>query len=405
MFEGIDLLDPTKIIPEELAPVQAIGLLTLDRNPTNFFAETEQVAFHPGNLAPGIDVTDDPLLQARLFSYIDTQLTRLGGPNFGQIPINRPHAPVNDMLRDGFHQDAVHSGVAPYKPNSLDGGCPFFAGADDHAFTEAPVKIADGATKVRGQAASYDDHFSQVRQFWLSMSPVEKEHIIRAYTFELGKVYEQSIKERQLQALANIDPQLCSEVATGLGLPAPEPTIEIVDVDPSPALSQLGKEWPVDGRIVGIVVDDGIDPQELDELRTTIDDAGLVPLIIAAHGGMIGDVAIQRTFATARSVEFDALLLGGCPAPAPDALASRDGKAGAADVDDLDPRVVLLIEECFRQAKVIGSWAAGGEALTKAGYQTGTGIVTGASAERTFQTMLGLLAEHRVWDRFATSVA
>ena len=126
-FEGIDLLDPTKIVPEELAPVQPIGMLTLSRNPTNFFAETEQVAFHVGHLVPGIDVTDDPLLQARLFSYVDTQLTRLGGPNFSQIPINRPHAPVNDMLRDGFHQHAVHAGVAPYRPNSLDGGCPFHA--------------------------------------------------------------------------------------------------------------------------------------------------------------------------------------------------------------------------------------------------------------------------------------
>jgi catalase len=128
-FAGIDLLDPTKIVPEELAPVQRIGLLTLNANPTNFFAETEQVAFHVGNLIPGIDVTDDPLLAGRLFSYVDTQITRLGGPNFNQLPINRPQAPVNDLLRDGMHQTAVHSGVAPYRPNSLDGGCPFTAGA------------------------------------------------------------------------------------------------------------------------------------------------------------------------------------------------------------------------------------------------------------------------------------
>ncbi|WP_190215904.1 catalase, partial [Kitasatospora indigofera] len=128
-FQGIDLLDPTKIVPEELAPVRPIGLLTLNANPTNYFAETEQVAFHPGHLVPGIDVTDDPLLAGRLFSYLDTQISRLGGPNFAQIPVNRTHAPVNDMLRDGFHQDAVHTGVAPYRPNSLDGGCPFLAGA------------------------------------------------------------------------------------------------------------------------------------------------------------------------------------------------------------------------------------------------------------------------------------
>ena len=188
-FQGIDLLDPTKLVPEEDAPVQAIGLMTLTGNPTNYFAETEQVAFHVGNLVPGIDVTDDPLMQARLFSYIDTQLTRLGGPNFHQIPINRPHAPVNDMLRDGFHQDAVHGGVAPYRPNSLDGGCPFVAGADDGAFLEAAVTVA--GAKTRSAPASYDDHFSQVRQFWLSMTPVEQDHIVLAYTFELTKCFEQ----------------------------------------------------------------------------------------------------------------------------------------------------------------------------------------------------------------------
>src|SRR6476469_4819767 len=143
MFEGIDLLDPTKLVPEELAPVQPIGLMTLTANPTNFFAETEQVAFHVGNLVPGIDVTNDSLLQARLFSYVDTQLTRLGGPNFNQIPINRPQEPVNDMLRDGYHQHAVHSGVAPYRPNSLDGGCPFHAGATDRPFVEVPAVVQE----------------------------------------------------------------------------------------------------------------------------------------------------------------------------------------------------------------------------------------------------------------------
>ncbi len=138
MFEGIDLLDSTKMVPEELAPVQVIGTLTLNGNPTNYFAETEQVAFHVGHLVPGIDVTDDPLLAGRLFSYLDIQLLRLGGPNFNQIPINRPHAPVNDMLRDGYHQDAVHGGIAPYRPHSLDGGNPFPATQDEGAYIEAP---------------------------------------------------------------------------------------------------------------------------------------------------------------------------------------------------------------------------------------------------------------------------
>ncbi len=404
-FQGIDLLDPTKIVPEELAPVQAIGLLTLNRNPSNYFAETEQVAFHPGHLPPGIDVTDDPLLQARLFSYLDTQITRLGGPNFAQIPINRPHAPVNDMLRDGFHQDAVHRGVAPYKPNSLDGGCPFFAGTDDDAFIDAPVAMASDATKVRAQPASFDDHFSQTRLFWQSMTAVEKEHIIRAYTFELGKCYEQAVKERQLQCLANIDPVLCSEVATGLGLPAPEPTEPSAGVEPSPALSQLGRTWPTDGRTIGIVVDPEADIDGLRALRTEILGAGMVPLIIAPHGGMVDGLAVQRTFATTRSVEFDALLLAGCPAPAPDALTARDGKAGAADTVTLDPRVVLMLEECFRQCKAIGAWGRGVDALDAAGFTAGTAIVTAEDALATLSAVQELIAGHRAWQRFPTALA
>ena len=176
-------------------------------------------------------------------------------PNFHQIPINRPHAPVNDMFRDGFHQDAVHGGVAPYRPNSLDGGCPFHAtGAKDGAFVEVAARVAE-STKVRELPASFEDHYSQVRQFWLSMTPPEKEHIAPAYTFELAKCYEQAIKERQLLALANIDPDLCAQVAAGLGLPAPEATVPLVDLDPSPALSQVGDTWPTDGRMIGIVVD------------------------------------------------------------------------------------------------------------------------------------------------------
>ena len=162
---GIDLLDPTKIVPEELVPVEPIGLMTLNRNPTNFFAETEQVAFNPNNLIPGIDVTDDPLLQVRLFSYVDTQLTRLGGPNLAQLPINRAHAPVNDMLRDGYGQQGDYAGVAPYQPNSLDGGCPFMAGEMDGAFEDLPVQVPAGV-KERELSATFEDHFSQARLFW-----------------------------------------------------------------------------------------------------------------------------------------------------------------------------------------------------------------------------------------------
>jgi catalase len=404
LFAGIDLLDPTKLVPEELAQVQPVGRLTLNANPTNYFAETEQVAFHVGHMVPGIDVTDDPLMQARLFSYVDTQLTRLGGPNFNQIPINRPHAPVNDMLRDGVHQDAVHNGIAPYKPNSLDGGCPFFAGADDRALTDSPVRVAE-ATKVRANPASYDDHFSQARQFWLSMTPVEKDHIVRAYTFELGKVYEEAIKERQLQALANIDPVLCAEVASGLGLRAPAPSVELEDVEPSPALSQLGGAFPLDGRTVGIVVDPDGDLSGLASLRASIDAAGMVPLLIAPHGGKVDGLPVQRTFATGRSVEFDVLLVAGAPAPAPDAQPGRDEKAVASTSPDVDPRVLLMIEECYRHAKAIGGWGEGATALTAVGLGEATGVVTGADAASVLHDVQSLMEAHRVWDRFPATLA
>jgi catalase len=403
-FAGIDLLDPTKIVPEELAPVQAIGKLTLDKTPTNFFAETEQVAFHVGHLPPGIDVTNDPLLQGRLFSYVDTQLTRLGGPNFSQIPINRPHAPVNDMLRDGFHQHAVHAGVAPYRPNSLDGGNPFEAGDGDDPFVDVPVTVAE-APKVRANPVSFDDHYSQARLFWLSMSPVEKEHIVRAYTFELGKCYHQAIKERQLQCLANIDPVLCAQVAAGLGLPAPEPTVPLADVAPSPALSQVGREWPADGRMVGIVVDEHADLDDVTRVRREIFAAGMVPLLIAPHGGMVGGEPVQRTFATARSVEFDALLLAAAPAPAPDALGARDAKAGTAGPTAVDPRVLLLVDEAWRHAKAIGAWGDGVAVLRQAGVADTPGVVAGASGSQTLAAVQQLMAAHRVWDRFPASVA
>ena len=219
-FEGIDLLDPTKLVPEELAPVQLLGKMTLNRNPTNYFAETEQVAFHTGNLVPGIEPTNDPLMQARLFSYLDTQITRLGGPNFAQLPINRPRCPVNDMLRDGMHQSAIHTGVAPYHPNSIDGDDPQPADEKHGGYVQTPRRIE--GTAVRAQPVSFDDHFSQPTMFYRSLSPLEQAHVVEAFTFELGKVYEQSIKERELQVLANVDADLCAQVAAGLGLPAPK---------------------------------------------------------------------------------------------------------------------------------------------------------------------------------------
>jgi catalase len=382
-FAGIDLLDPTKIVPEELAPVQPIGKMVLNRNPSNFFAETEQVAFHVGNLVPGIDVTDDALLQARLFSYVDTQLTRLGGPNFNQIPINRPHAPVNDMLRDGFHQDAVHRGVAPYRPNSLDGGNPTTVGDDGPAaFLDTPVVVAE-STKVRGQAASFDDHFSQARQFWRSMTPIEQDHLVEAYSFELGKCYEQAIKERQLRSLANIDAELCGRVAAALGLPAPAASIEVPDAEPSAALSMVGKEWPLDGRMIGIVVASDSPTDQVGALRDAVLEAGMLPLVVAPTGGMLPDGSpIQRSYATARSIEYDAVVLA-------------DGVGEHAQVQ-------LLVQEAFRHGKALVAWGTGVEALTAAGAPASApGVVAAQGAADAATELTTLLAKHRAWERLA----
>ncbi|TDP79657.1 catalase [Brachybacterium sp. AG952] len=402
-FEGIDLLDPTKFVPEELAPVQPIGRLTLDRNPSNYFAETEQVAFNPGHLVPGIDVTDDPLLQVRLFSYVDTQLTRLGGPNFAQLPINRAHAPVNDMLRDGYGQQGDHAGVAPYQPNSLDGGCPFMAGEMDGAFEDLPVRVPEGV-KERELSATFEDHFSQARLFWRSMTPVERDHIVDAYSFELGKCYENTIKERQLQSLANIDGELCARVASALGLPAPEPTVPADGSEEGPAtsapLSQLGGSWPVDGRKIGIVVDPEADNADLLELHEAIVAASMTPLVIAPRGGEVAGVPVARTLGTAASVEVDALLLAGNPLLAPDSRPSVDSKAGAPGNGEVEPRVGKLIDECWRHAKAIGAWGPGREALEERTAPGGAGLVVGEDGESVLGEIIALLGSHRVWERF-----
>ncbi|GAA3794985.1 catalase [Micrococcus endophyticus] len=401
--EGIDLLDPTKLVPEELVPVQPIGLMTLNANPTNYFAETEQVAFNPANLVPGIDVTNDPLLQGRLFSYLDTQITRLGGPNWTQLPINRPHAQVNDMLRDGMHQSAVHRGVAPYRPNSLDGGMPFEAPADERAFIDHPEPLP-ASVKERAHAASFDDHFSQARLFFLSLSEVEREHVAQAYTFELGKCFEETVRVRQLRALAAIDARLAETVAAGLGREVPEPAESPADVTPSPALSQVGGQWPLDGRQVGLVVGPEADAGELGTAVQGIHDAGMVPLVIAPRGGPVADgIVAQRTYLTAASVELDAVVVMGATPPAADAQHGLDAKSAADAPEGVDPRVAKLVQEAWRQAKAVlgvGEGAAVLDALKITGTLGVESVEGGAAAVAKLRE---LMPAHRVWERFGTT--
>jgi catalase len=383
-FEGIDLLDPTKIVPEELCPVQLIGKLVLNGNPTNFFAETEQVAFHTGHVVPGIEFTNDPLLQGRNFSYLDTQLTRLGGPNFAQIPINRPHAPVNDNSRDGFGQQAVHEGLAPYKPNSVDDDSPDIADAAHGGYVNVPRKL-DGDV-VRGAAASFDDHFSHAALFYASLSDLEKRHTAEAYTFELGKVYEQAIKERALGVLARIDTDLCAQVAAGLGLPAPSGT-PAEHLAPSPALRQItDAAFPIAGRLVGVVAGPDADLAGIAALRTALEAEGAVVKVVAPVGGTLGSgtdtQVVERTFVTARSVEFDAVVVA-------------DGAP-----KDNDLKSVVLLHEAFRQLKAFGAWGDGADVLAAAGIDTsGPGVLTADSGAALAPDLVAAMRMHKVWER------
>jgi catalase len=384
-FEGIDLLDPTKIVPEELAPVQVIGTLVLNGNPTNFFAEVEQVAFHTGHLVPGIESTNDPLLQGRNFSYLDTQLTRLGGPNFTQIPINRPHAPVNDNNRDGFHQQGIHEGQAPYTPNTVDAGSPFPSDWSEAAYVNVPRPVSGEV--VRAAPASFADHFSQAALFYDSLTDVEKQHVADAYTFELGRCYEQGIKERALTVLAKLDANLCGQVAAGLGLPAPAPA-PVEHGAPSPALRQIKEDtFPVAGRIVGVVAGPGADLAGIARLREALDVEGAVLRVIAPHGGKLSkDGAteiVERTFATGRSIEFDAIVVAdGAP---------KDG----------DVRAVVMLQEAFRHLKALGAWGDGAEVLRSAGIAlSAPGVLTSDAAAGDLATgLVAALGRHRSWER------
>jgi catalase len=403
-FDGIDLLDATKLVPEELVPVQPIGRMTLNRCPANFFAEVEQVAYHTGHLVRGIEVTDDPLMQARLFSYLDTQLTRLGGPNFSQIPINRPHSPVNDNLRDGFHQQAVHQGRTPYLPNAVGGGCPFLAGAEDSGYVNVPRQVDGPKVRERGP----DDEYAQATLFWLSMTEVEQDHIVDAFTFELGHVEVPAVVDRMVQRLALIDRELARRICIGLGLVAPTATLGAdpsdSELEPvpdatgglrsSPSLAMITDNiYPLDGRVVQILVNDGCDIPGVRALQTALLAAGAVPHVIAPHkgsivgGGRKGDeLTVDRSFHTASSAEGDAVVIAG-------------GSGLAAQ-----PAVITWVQSTFRHVKPVAAWGDGDQLLVNAGIDTASpGVVVAARCNAAFaKKVLASLAVHRHWDRLAT---
>ncbi|MEN3358619.1 MAG: catalase, partial [Mycobacteriales bacterium] len=363
-----DILDATKIWPEEVVPVQRIGRLTLDRNPDNFFAETEQVAFHTGHVVPGIDFTDDPLLQGRLFSYLDTQLNRFSGPNFHQLPINASRAPVNNYQQDSFMRLANRPGRVNYEPNSL-GEPAKESPAADGGFVSYPEQVR--GTKVRQRSATFGDHFSQATLFFQSMSEPEKKHLIQALQFELGKVTVRAVQERMLTRLANVDRRLVAEVAAALGLPAPGGRVN-TGIGRSAALSQANQPRSAATRRVAILAADGVDAGDVSAVQAQVTAAGAHSDVIAPHLGSItagggGKVAVKATFLTAASVQYDAVYLPG-------------GRVSAAALRQ-NGDAVHFVEEAYKHLKAIAAAGDGRSLLTTAVGDVADqpGIVTGAS--------------------------
>ena len=317
---SFDILDPTKIVPEELVPVTPVGKLVLNRNPDNFFAETEQVAFCAAHIVPGLDFSNDPLLAGRIHSYVDTQISRLGGPNFHEIPVNSPIAQAHNNQRDGMHRQAINRGRVAYEPNSLGGGCPFQAGMS--GFTSFPEAVRED--KVRGKPERFADHYTQATLFWNSQTPVEKSHIIRAFRFELTKVQTPSIRQRMVASLANVADELATGVAEGLGIEVPDGMPRVLqrvrrpEVDNSPALSLFAR--PGDGGIrmrrVAILVADGIDGGAVKSLHSALVEAGAVPRVVGARLGQVlaedGEaIEIEVTLEAGPAVLYDALVIPG----------------------------------------------------------------------------------------------
>ncbi|MBD8492170.1 catalase HPII [Pseudomonas syringae] len=389
-----DLLDPTKIIPEELVPVTPLGKMVLDRNPDNFFAEVEQVAFCPGHIVPGIDFSNDPLLQGRLFSYTDTQISRLGGPNFHEVPINRPVAPNHNNQRDAQHRSTIHKGRAAYEPNSIDGGWPKEtpAGPQDGGFESYQERIE--AHKVRERSESFGDHFSQATLFFNSMSEHEKEHIIAAYSFELGKVEREHIRARQVnEILANIDLTLAARVAANLGLPAPKAgTVAAVktSLKQSPALSQANLlPGDIVSRKVAVLVANGVDGKAVEAIKVALMAKG-------AHAKVLGPTSAPVTTADGQSLPVDASAEG-LPSVAFDAVFVP---GGAESVKALSTDGVALhyLLEAYKHLKAIAVVGEAKALLTQLRLEEDAGLLVVSDAAST-EAFLNAIAQHRVWAR------
>ena len=316
-----DVLDSTKLIPEEDVPVKFIGRMVLNRNPDNFFAETEQVAFCPSNVVPGIDFSDDPLLQGRLFSYLDTQKSRLGTANFHHLPINHPKVPVRNFQRDGMMQMSIPKGRASYEPNSLyeadeptgPRACPF---ASAFRTSDEVTGPRQRGPKLRARDERFADHYSQARQYWKSLTESEQNHTVGGFVFELSQVSLLHVLKRAVANLRNVDESLARRVAQGLGIELPEKLKalrEPVDLPASPAVSiQRNAKQTIEGRVIGILINEGSDKEKIEHLKNMIREHNGVPALIAprAHGIKLSDgskVDVDGILAGMPSVVFDAV--------------------------------------------------------------------------------------------------
>ena len=356
-----DVLDATKIVPEELVPLLPVGKMVLNRNPDNFFAETEQVAFCTAHIVPGIDFSNDPLLQGRIHSYLDTQISRLGGPNFHEIPINAPVAQVHNNQRDGMHRQAIPRGRVSYEPNSLGGGCPFQAGMQ--GFTSFPEPVA--ADKVRGKPELFADHYSQARLFWSSQSPAEQAHIAAAFRFELTRVQTPAVRARMVAGLVNVNPVLAAAVAQGLGIdvPAPLPLAtqrETPQYAASPALSLIARpgETGIRTRKVAILVAPGVDGAGVRAVYAALLADGAVPRLVGATLGKI-----KTSDGAALDVE---ITLEAGPSVLYDAVVVPDGEACVAALAR-DANALDFVRQQYRHCKPILAVGAGTGLLQAAG--------------------------------------
>ncbi|NMG76253.1 catalase [Aromatoleum diolicum] len=362
---SFDVLDATKIIPEELVPVTPVGRMVLNRNPDNFFAETEQVAFCTAHVVPGIDFSNDPLLAGRIHSYVDTQITRLGGANFHEIPINAPLAPVHNNQRDGLHRQAIPRGRVAYEPNSLGGGCPFQAGAAGFVSFPQPIE----GDKLRGKPEKFADHYTQATLFYESQTEVEKVHIVGAFRFELSKLTVPAIRERMLASLVNVSADMAAKIAAGLGVKVPGAMPKALaksmppEVVKSPALSltALPGDGGIRSRKVAILVADGVHGASVVAVQAALTAAGAVACIVAPRLGPVKTADGKSMQATGTLENSPPVLF--------DALVLPDGGDGVKLLAGYGQTLEFVTNQ-YRHGKTILALGASKALLDKAGIAT-----------------------------------